>query len=681
MDHPGAALDDKISHSILLDALPEIVFEIALDGTVQYVNPMALAVLGYEGSELLGRSPLFIAAAEEHDWIQSAMHRAVQGDHVRGDIEIIAKSGHRFFSSISLKPIMNNGKVSGIVGIIFDISKKKAVESMLMKSEERMRRLSDMAMEGIVVVENGKISDANEAFCRMFEYEISEVIGMDLNRLICLEEGAVPGIRSEVKGVRKGGEQFDIEFIMRSLVQDSEEVLGAAVQDISHRKRIEYIEDHDELTGFLNNKGFIKRLREEMAQVSGSSDRIAVITIRLERDELSMIKNIRLEMERIMLNVIPLEIAERLRNTLFETDAMGRVDRLEYLTLHRIPSRDDEKGPAALLHKILDVFSMEFMKGIRMIPRLGVTFFPDDYPVQNPVQVVQNSGYACGEAIRKNLAYVFYDERSHLEMRQRLEFDRDLVLAVREEACRSFLIHYQPKVNRDGRITGMEALIRWNHPRWNGPGGLVPALEFMHRAEEIGLVGEIGSWVLQEACMRTKQWHDMNKRYRHLQIAVNISPSQLVEGFEDFVARVLEETGLPPEKLELEITERESVKKKNLEVLYRLKERSVSIAIDDFGVDYSSLNKLPKLSVNTIKLDRSYIENIATDSDYENLVYYTIKMVHGFKYNVVAEGVEDEDQARKLFFEMDCDKIQGFYYYRPMSSEEFEKALQENLAG
>jgi diguanylate cyclase len=640
---------------------------------------MALSVLGYDGDELIGRSPLFITVASEHEWIQAAVQRAVQGEHVRGDIEIITKDGHRFFSSISLKPIIEEGAVSSIVGILFDITKKKAVESMLMKSEERMRRLSDMAMEGIVVVENGMISDANEAFCRMFGYEISEVIGTDLNRLIRQDQGAVPGVRTEVKGVRKGGEQFDIEFVMRSLVQDSEEVQGAAVQDISHRKRIEYIEDHDELTGFLNNKGFIKRLREEMAQVSGTGERIAVITIRIERDELSLIKNIRLEMERIMLNVIPLEIAERLRNALFETDAMARVDRLEYLTLHRLPARSDEKSPAAVLHKILDVFSVEFMEGIRMIPRLGVTFFPDDYPVQNPVQVIQNSSYACGEALRKKTDYVFYDERSHLEMRQRLEFDRDLVLAVREEACGNFLLYYQPKVNREGLITGMEALIRWNHPRWNGPDGLVSAMEFMHRAEEIGLVGEIGNWVLREACHRTKRWHDISEKYRHLQIAVNISPSQLVDGFEDFVESVLAETGLPPEKLELEITERESVKKNNLTVLYRLKERAVSIAIDDFGVDYSSLNKLPKLSVDTIKLDRSYIENIATDSDYENLVYYTIKMVHGFNYKVVAEGVEEEDQARKLFFEMDCDKIQGFYFYRPLSEEAFERAIEENL--
>ena len=673
----------------LLNNLPEIIFELDKDGFIHYINDKVTEIFGYNRDELIGKNPLMIIAEEEHGRVGPIIKRIKNGErYVRGELIVVTKEGKRFPANISINPTLHNGELVGISGILIDISKEKSIEDQFLRSEDRYKRLSDMALEGIVIFDEGKIIDANQAFAAMFGYEIEELIDMDLKKIISpIGSESIGGIDGgkdslpiEVKAVRKNSDTFEIEFITRAFVHNDKTIFTAVVQDISYKKRIEFIEEHDELTNLLNRRGFIKRLRQEIESANTIGSKVAIMNIRLEHDELSVIKDMQPELENLLMNLIPLETAERLTNTLFESDCIARIDKNEYLTLHPLPGDHDVKNTVTLINKVLGLFNTPFLEGVRMIPHFGVTFYPDDTRELNPMHLIRNCGYACEEAIKNNRDYVFYDEKSHHEMRERIEFVKDLILAVKEDSCKSFNLFYQPKVNQDGRIVGMEALIRWGHPRWScEESSYVLPDKFIGTAEDIGLIGDIGNWVLMEACRQTKKWHDVDDRFKHLQVAVNVSPSQLNIEFENYVEKVLNETGLNPEYLELEITEREMMKKKNLEILFRIKSRGISLAIDDFGIDYSSLSKLPKLSIDTIKLDKSYIANVASDIDYENLVYHTIQMVHGFNLIVVAEGVENADQVKKLFVEMNCDKIQGYYYYKPMAPHDFLTILHENL--
>ena len=671
----------------LIDAIPEIVFELDPAGAVVCINRAGAGLLGYDPEELTGRPFIDFVSAEDSERARDRLARFLAGEagSSSGELTLVSKNGeNRVPCRISAAAILRNGTRCGIRGVIIDISALKEMENRLQKSEERFRKISDMALEGIVFYNGGKIIDANRSFIEMWGYRLEEIVGRDIMDFTARE--CHPAIFNhlangqtspcEAKGIKRNGELFDVEFTTRSFVQDGEKIFAVVIQDISHKKRIEYMQNHDEFTELLNSRGLAGVLKNLMDAAVHRQKKLAAVTISVTPDRLSVVRDVSQELEGILYNAVPLEIAERLKTALFKEDVIARTGGNEFMTVHQLPAAHDVGDSAKLIRKILAVFNEEFVRGIRLVPSIGVTFFPDDGEYKNPAKILQNSRYACEEAMNHGREYMFYDENSHRGTRERFEFVKDLIIAVREEKCRNFVIHYQPKVNPEYRIVGMEALIRWRHPRWNlQPQGLVPPGDFIAVAEDTGLIVEMGNWVLREACRQTRDWQLKDARMNHIQVAVNVSPKQLNREFLSYLDAVLEETGLAPGCLELEITERETIKEKNADIIEQIKLKNISIAIDDFGIDYSSLSKLPKLPVNTIKLDKSYVEKINLDTDYEHLVDSTIKMVHGFRYQVVAEGVEELGQVDKLFRDMQCDKIQGYYFSAPLPAEKFEKML------
>lgn len=673
----------------LVDAIPEIVFELDGNGVVVCMNRAGAGLLGYDPEELTGRSFIDFIYPDDAERAREGISRLISGEisSTAGELLLVSKDGDKKIPCrISAAAIITDGNRCGLRGVIINMTAIKEMEDRLIKSEERFRKISDMALEGIVFHNNGEIIDANRSFVDMFGYRIEEIVGMDVLEFATPESH--PSILNhlnsrlkspcEAKGVKRNGDLFDVEFTTRSFYQDGRKIYAVVLQDISHKKRIEYIHNHDEFTELLNSRGFTAELKMLMENAASRQKKLAVMMIRITQDRLSIIKGVSQELEGVLINAVPLDIAEQLKSELFNEDIIARTGVSEFMTVHQLPAAHNVGNSVKLIRKLLDVFNNEFIHGIRLVPRIGVTFFPDDGDYKNPSKIIQNCRYACDEALRNDREYMFYDEKSHLGTRERIEFEKDLIVAVREEECRNFLLYYQPKVNRECRIVGMEALVRWNHPRWNlKPQGLVPPGDFITVAEDTGLIIELGKWVLREACRQTRAWQLNGDRMKNLQVAVNVSAKQLNGEFLVYLDTVLEETGLAPEFLELEITERESIKEDNAEILRQIKTKNISIAIDDFGIDYSSLSKLPKLPVNTIKLDKSYVEKINQDRDYEHLVDSTIKMVHGFSYLVVAEGVEEKGQVDKLFSDMQCDKIQGYYFSAPLSVEKFERLLFE----
>lgn len=670
----------------LIENLPEIIFEIDSEGRFTYINQAGVELFGYPRDELIGKSALELLGPRgkqaAHQRIVELM--SLQSTDAFGEITFFSRDGRRIPSRISATTVVNDGQPVGLRGVIVDITARRELEERLIRNEERLRRITDMAREGIVFFERGIILDANRSFTNLFGFSVEELQGMPIINLALPEYHEIINnhIRSgtdtpcEVRGVRKDGESFDVEFTSQSFTQDGKKIHALMVQDISHRKKIEYMQEHDELTNLVNYRGFINRLRKAIEFAAPRLLRIAVMTIRIDKDRFNVVKNLNANMEKVLLNAIPMEIADRLREIITQEDMAGKTGDSEYMSFHLLPPSQDMETSVNLIHQILAAFSREFIYGVKLVAHVGLTFYPEDVDTNNPIQLINNSRYACEEAINRGIDYLFYDEKSQAETRERVEFIADLIAAVRDDQCRSFMLYYQPKVDAGGNIVGMEALIRWNHPRWNIPGvGFVAPNQFIDVAEEIGLINELGRWVLMEACRQTKAWQQSSEKYRHMEVAVNVSPQQLNEEFIDYIEYVLTTTGLDPECLELEITERETVKDKNVRIIAQIRSRNINVAIDDFGMEYSSLSKLPKLAINTVKLDKSYIDKVACDVDYENLVLHTIRMVHGFNFKVVAEGVEEKAQADKLFSEMECDKIQGYYFCKPLPAESFERLL------
>lgn len=253
---------------------------------------------------------------------------------------------------------------------------------------------------------------------------------------------------------------------------------------------------------------------------------------------------------------------------------------------------------------------------------------------------------------------------------KKIEIESDLRKALDRG---EFYLLYQPQVNsKTGRVEAVEALIRWNHPER----GVIPPNCFIPIAEDTGLIVPIGEWVLRTACKQNKEWQD--KGYKPIRVSVNISPIQLRQwDFVNLLERILEEVQLDPSYLELEITENSLMEsmEENIEILDRLRQMGVRIALDDFGTGYSSLNYLQQLPINNMKIDKSFVQDIANDRNKSYIAESIIQLAHRLNLEVIAEGVETEEQLR-ILVNKNCDIIQGFIFSEPLPSGQVERILR-----
>ncbi|WP_243124306.1 EAL domain-containing protein [Clostridium sp. AWRP] len=303
---------------------------------------------------------------------------------------------------------------------------------------------------------------------------------------------------------------------------------------------------------------------------------------------------------------------------------------------------------------------------------VGITVYPRDG--EEVATLLRNADIALNRTklIGKN-SYKLFEKSMYNEILKKVEMEKELRKAIKNN---EFILYYQPQVDMENtKVVGFEALIRWNSPKL----GWVMPLEFINLAEETGLIIPIGEWVLKTACSQNKIWKDNGYSYDF--ISINVSPIQLKEdNFAYTVKKVLEETELKPEYLEIEITESVMMEslESNLKVINELKNIGVKVALDDFGSGYSSLNYLKSIPINTLKIDKTFIDGICSDYYEDIITEEIIKLAHRMKLEVVAEGVEEEDQIESLKGK-NCNKIQGYYFGKPMPSEDIKDFLKKQL--
>ena len=357
------------------------------------------------------------------------------------------------------------------------------------------------------------------------------------------------------------------------------------------------------------------------------------------------------------------EFAERLKSCIKETDTVARFGNDEFAVLQtHIEGTKDVVETIGSLSQVLK-FSFD-LNGQELFATasVGVSLFPLDG--QDSQTLLKNAGAALYKAKTSGGAnYQFYTADMHAMASRRLALETNLRRAIHNE---EFLIHYQPRVSVDSlEITGVEALVRWQHPQL----GLISPGEFIPLAEDTGLIVPIGEWVLRNACLQNRRWQDQG--FAPIHMAVNISARQFHEqDVIETVIRTLDETGLAPEYLELELTESSIMKNADLaaDVLIRLKRMGINISIDDFGTGYSSLASLKRLPIDALKIDQSFVRDATTDPDDAALVMAIITLAHNLRLKVIAEGVETEEQLRFLHL-LRCDEIQGFLFSKPLPVE------------
>jgi diguanylate cyclase (GGDEF)-like protein len=436
-----------------------------------------------------------------------------------------------------------------------------------------------------------------------------------------------------------------------------------------HALRVEYLAYHDGLTALPNRSLFNKLLSQAISQAQRYHRQLVVAFIDLDR-----FKQINDTLGHEAGDELLKEVANRLKACLRDSDTVARLGGDEFVVL--LTELGEETYAAMVAQKIITVIAKPFVllgQEFRVTASIGISIYPKDGPdEQTLTKNADIAMYQAKEDGKNN--FQFYSEKLNANSLERLTLESGLRHALERG---EFQLNYQAKRDiANGQITGMEALLRWQHPDL----GMVAPMQFIPVAEETGLIMPIGKWVLQTACLQNVAWQKQG--LPRLKIAVNLSARQFAdEHLLRDVASILKSTGMQASLLELEIHESLLIQniEKTLKILTDLKTMGVKIAIDDFGAGFSSLSSLQRFPLDTIKIDRSFIRDIATRGEDGNLTEAIIAMGKSLSLTVVAQGVETKEQADFLR-EHRCDEFQGFYFNKPVSAQQFTELLRAQTA-
>lgn len=441
-------------------------------------------------------------------------------------------------------------------------------------------------------------------------------------------------------------------------------------KEIKERKRsqenVDYLIKYDMLTGLPQKSLFMENLQALIKKAELEDKLIGLMTLGL--DDFKFINE---AMGYPSGDELLLQVSNRLKEEINDVQDLARITGDEFgIILYNITDIDEV---VVIANKLLDIFSRPFMvqgKEIFITSSIGISIYPLD---GSYAETLIKNATAAQNHVKKTGKnnYEIYSRKMNENAYEILEMISYLRHALEEE---QFILHYQPQVSSDkGNINGMEALIRWNHPKL----GLVYPDKFISLTEKTGMILYLSEWVIREACRQNKIWHD--EGYKNLVVSINLSAAQFKKkNLSDTIKDILKKTKLPPEYLEIEITEgmlMEDVQQA-VEIMLELKEIGVKVAIDDFGTGYSSLNYLRNFPIDRLKIDRSFIMGIPHEDD-GAIAKIIIDLANSLNLKVVAEGVETEEQLNFLKIRK-CDSIQGYYFSKPLPLDKIEALLSEN---
>jgi diguanylate cyclase (GGDEF)-like protein len=441
------------------------------------------------------------------------------------------------------------------------------------------------------------------------------------------------------------------------------------VRLVQGRAVFEHRAHHDELTGLANRTLFEDRAAVAIAHARRTNRHSAVLFLDLDR-----FKNVNDSLGHAVGNLLLQAVAKRLRGATRAEDTVARLGGDEFVVF--VPELDDAEQAADIAAKILEQFAEPFaLNGNRLFasPSIGIAVFPEDG--EDADGLLKNADTAMYRAKQRGRrTFCTYDRSMNDHAHERLALESRLHSAIEHHELR---LHYQPKIHLPtGRVMGMEALLRWEHPDL----GLLEPSEFIPVAEASGLIVPLGEWALEEACRQNQRWSQAG--FQPLVVAVNLSLRQFQQQrIEDVIARVLRSSGLDPELLELEVTESLAMHDpaQVRSTLLDLREMGVKCSIDDFGTGYSGLSHLTRFPVDKLKIDKSFVATIDTDRE-APIVVAVVALAHGLGLEAVAEGVETPQQLERLQ-ELGCDEMQGYLFSRPVPADRFEQLLMlESIA-
>ncbi len=576
------------------------------------------------------------------------------------------------------------GAIERFYGTLQDITERKLAEAEQRLAATVFRSTAEAVM---ITDPGGRIVTANRAFTEITGYQPEEIGGQttaafksgrhsDEFYTAMWETLATTGRwRGELWNRRKNGEVYPTWLNINAVRDDHGTVTHyvGVFSDITAMKesenRLDHLAHHDTLTGLPNRLLLNGRLEQAFARAHRNQTMVAVLL--LDLDHFKVIND---TLGHPVGDLLLKEAAARLGHCTREDDTVARLGGDEFTVL--LEDQAGTRGAGVIAQKIIAAIEERFILNgheVFVTASIGIAIYPaDGSDATTLLKNADSALYRAKEQGRNN--YQYYTQELTARAMERLAMETDLRHALERN---ELMVYYQPQVDLyNGQTIGMEALLRWQHPER----GMIPPAVFIPLAEETTLIIPIGEWVLRTACTRLKAWLDAG--LPKIRVAVNLSSRQFNQkNLADVVAGILQETGLPPQHLELELTESliMSDAESSIKVLEKLRRLGVQFSIDDFGTGYSSLSYLKRFPIDRIKIDQSFVRNITSDPQDAAVSQAIISLSHSLNMTVVAEGVETAEQ-REFLRKRQCDEIQGFHFSRPVPEHEMERMLRESGA-
>ena len=687
--------DSEQRYRMLAESISDVIFSTDNRMALNYVSPSVQAVLGYEAEWIFQNGWQSTIANPQQlsgiyhlmDRVSKALDKPEQLALLRSQVQTqlflfdcLRADGRKIPIELRLVLVWDeHGAFEGVLGVGRDISQQRRAE----KDLRMAATVFEHSTSAILITDPaGYIVQANEAFSRVSGYAVEQVLDQ-LPNMLTVDEQQEAHLRYVLKQLsqhstwegevwlkRRNGEHYPA-WVGITAVLDDEGDLASYVcffTDISERKaseqRIHRLAYYDALTHLPNRTLFQDRLHTALQAAERQKSWVVLMFLDLDR-----FKPINDSLGHAAGDRMLKDMATRLLGCVDDDDTVARMGGDEF-TLLLQPRANRQIALNRAIHvaeQILASLVKPFVLEGReffVTASIGIALSPQDgNELSQLMKNADTAMYHAKERGKNN--FQFYQADMNASALERLELESDLRHALEQN---EFVLYYQPQFSGDGkRLTGAEALLRWRHPRR----GLVPPGDFIPVLEELGLVVDVGDWVISEACRQLKNWHQTKVRVP--KVSVNISARQFSDGqLGTRIATILKETGLPPACLELELTESILMREvcEAMQILDGLKNLGLSIAVDDFGTGYSSLNYLKQFPIDVLKIDRTFVDGLPSGEQDAQIARAIIAMAHSLNLAVIAEGVETQEQLDFLR-EHGCDEVQGYLFGRPMPANKF----------
>ena len=680
-----ALRDRQARLRMLVDQMPAILWTTDMELRITSSDGAGLAKFDLTPGQLVGTMLMDFLQTYDPTYLPLTAHfRALAGESSSYEMEF---RGWMFQTHI--EPLRDaEGEIIGTVGVTLDVTSQRQVEADLRRSEARLAAAQALARLGSWDADfvTGEIHWSDQLY---------EILGVEhgLEKPPGVEDFCHPddadSVAEALEEAKRSHKPYSIEHRIvprdgatRHVLEQGDFVFdetGRAVRllgtvlDVTDRKlaqeRISYLSQHDLLTDLPNLTLFKDRLGQVLAHSQRTGRNAAVLYVDIDR-----FKNINDTLGHSIGDKLLAAMAERLISTFRSGDTVARAAGDEFI----VALADMGQAEDALLaaRKLADALAAPFSVGEReffVTASMGVSVYPQDS--DDPETLIRNAETAMYQAKEYGVnAFRLFTPAMHAIAVKRLLLESDLRKALERD---EFVVLYQPIVNLgSGKVVGAEALVRWKHPVL----GLIPPADFIYLAEETGLIEPLGERVLQTACEQSRRWHVGG--LSPMRVCVNLSPQQFANGgLAKMVDKIIREKNLEPASLELEITESLVTKDADaaLRSLRELRQMGVRLTLDDFGTGYSSLSLLKNFPIDTLKIDRSFVQQMSVDPYDKAIADTIITLGHSLRLNVIAEGVETRAQLI-LLRHAGCDEVQGFYFSRAVPAESLFPLLQKHFA-